>query len=55
MLSLFIPLPLLLVIPTIPTLIVADKMKEHRVNYINKIARRLDIISQVEVIFKTLE
>ena len=55
LLIIFIPFPLLLVIPTIPTLIIADKMKEHRVNYVNKIARRLDIISQVEVTFKTLE
>ncbi len=38
LLIIFIPFPLLLVIPTIPTLIVADKMKERRVNYINKIA-----------------
>jgi len=55
LLIIFIPFPLLLVIPSIPTLIVADKMKERRVKYIIKYARRLGIISQVEVTFKTLE
>jgi len=55
LLLIFIPFPLLLILPTIPTLIVSDKMKERRVKHIKKIARKLGITSQVEVTFKTLE
>jgi len=51
-LIIFIPFPLFVLIPTIPSLIISDKIKEHRVKYIRNVANKLEIKSQIDVVFE---
>ncbi|MFX0033910.1 MAG: hypothetical protein ACFE9C_06495 [Candidatus Hodarchaeota archaeon] len=48
-LIMFIPFPLILIIPTIPALIILDIIKEKRSNYILNKARKLGIIDTMDV------
>lgn len=48
-LIMFIPFPLILIIPTIPALIILNIIKEKRSNYILRKARKLGIIDTMEV------
>jgi hypothetical protein len=50
-LIIFIPFPLFMILPAIPALILADKTREHRIKYITKMAKKLGITSDVDVIF----
>ena len=52
LLIVFIPFPLVMIIPMIPAFIVSDRLKEHRIRYIRKIASKLDITSKAEVNFE---
>ncbi|MFX0180743.1 MAG: hypothetical protein ACFE78_11165 [Candidatus Hodarchaeota archaeon] len=52
LLAIFIPFPFFMIIPYIPTLIIADVIKHHRNNYIRKYARKLGITKPVDVIFE---
>ncbi len=52
LLIVFVPFPLIIVIPLIPALIVSDRLKEHRMKYIREKARKLGIISNAEVNFE---
>jgi hypothetical protein len=48
-LIMFIPFPILMIIPTIPALIISDKIKEKRSNFILNRARKLGITDTMEV------
>lgn len=48
----YIPFPFFMVIPFIPTLIILDLIKKHRVNYIRKFAGKLSITKLVEITFE---
>ena len=52
LLIVFIPFPLVMIIPIIPAFIISDRLKEHRIRYIRKIASKLDITSKAEVNFE---
>jgi hypothetical protein len=52
LLLMFIPFPLLLIVPTIPTLIIADKIKERRIKYIYKLAKKFGITSTADISFQ---
>ncbi len=49
LLIIFIPFPFIMVIPSIPALIMLDKIKEKRTNYVLKRARKLGITDTMEV------
>jgi len=51
-LIIFIPFPIFVLIPTIPSLIISDKIKERRIRYVRKVANKLGIKPQVDVIFE---
>ncbi len=48
-LIMFIPFPIIMIIPTIPALIISDIIKEKRNNYVLKTARKIGIIDTMEV------
>ena len=48
----FIPFPLIIVIPIIPALIISDRLKEHRIRFIRGKARKIGITSNAEVKFE---
>jgi len=52
LLIVFIPFPLIIVIPIIPALIISDRLKEHRIRFIREKARKLGITSKAEVNFE---
>ena len=52
LLIVFIPFPLIIVIPIIPALIISDRLKDHRIRFIREKARKLGIISSAEVTFE---
>jgi hypothetical protein len=52
LLIVFIPFPLVIILPMIPAFIILDRLKEHRIRYIRKIASKLDITSKAEVNFE---
>ena len=52
LLIVFVPFPLVIVIPIIPAFIISDWLKEHRIKYIRKKASKLGITSNVEVNFE---
>lgn len=52
LLIVFIPFPLVIIIPIIPAFIISYWLKEHRIRYIRKKANKLGITSNVEVNFK---
>ncbi len=52
LLIVFIPFPLVMIIPIIPAFIISDRLKGHRIRYIRKIASKLDITSKAEVNFE---
>lgn len=55
LLVVFIPFPLIIVIPLIPTLIISDRLKEKRLRFIRQKAKNLGIVSSAEVTFKLKE
>lgn len=52
LLIVFVPFPLVIIIPIIPAFIISDWLKEHRIKYIRKKASKLGITSNVEVNFE---
>lgn len=52
LLIVFIPFPLIIVIPLIPALIISDRLKDHRVRFIRNKARNMGITSKAEVNFE---
>lgn len=52
LLIVFVPMPLIIVIPIIPALIISDRLKEHRIRFIREKARKLGITSNAEVNFE---
>lgn len=52
LLIVFIPFPIVIVIPLIPALIVSDRLKEHRIRFIREKARKMGITSNAEVNFE---
>jgi len=52
LLVVFVPFPLVIIIPIIPAFIISDWLKEHRIRYIRKKASKLGITSNVEVNFE---
>ena len=52
LLIVFIPLPLVMIIPIIPAFIISDQLKGHRIRYIRKKASKLGITSKAEVNFE---
>lgn len=55
LLIIFIPFPLFMILPAIPVLLLADKTRAHRIHYITKVARKLGITTDVDVIFSQKE
>lgn len=51
----FIPIPFLLAIASLPAIILLDIIKEHRINYIKRIAKRFGILINMEIIIKEIE
>ena len=52
LMAIFIPFPFFMVIPYIPTLIISDVIKQHRINYIRKFARKLGITKPADITFE---
>lgn len=52
LLVVFIPFPLIVIIPLIPALIISDRLKEKRIRFIREKARKLGISSNAEVTFE---
>jgi hypothetical protein len=52
LLIVFIPFPLVMMIPIIPAFIISDRLKGHRIRYIRKKASKLGITSKAEVNFE---
>jgi len=52
LLFVFIPFPLVIVVPIIPAFMILDRLKEHRIRYIRKKASKLGITSNAEVNFE---
>lgn len=52
LLIVFIPFPLVMIIPVIPAFIISDRLKGHRIRYIRKKASKLGITSKAEVNFE---
>ena len=52
LLVVFIPFPLVVVIPLIPALIILDRLKEKRIRFIREKARKLGISSNAEITFE---
>ena len=52
LLIVFIPFPLIIVVPIIPALIISDRLKENRIRFIREKARKLGITSNAEVNFE---
>ena len=52
LLFVFIPFPLVIVVPIIPAFMLLDRLKEHRIRYIRKKASKLGITSNAEVNFE---
>ena len=52
LLIVFVPFPLIVVIPLIPALIILDRLKEKRIRFIREKARKFGISSNAEVTFE---
>jgi len=52
LLIVFVPFPLVIIIPIIPAFIISDRLKEHRIRYIRKKASKLGITSNVDLNFE---
>lgn len=52
LLAIFVPFPIFMVIPFIPALILSDSIKEHRVQYLRKFAKKLGITQPVKISFE---
>ena len=52
LLVVFVPFPLIMVLPLIPMLIISDRLKQHRTKFIRKKARKLGITSRAELSFE---
>ncbi|MBY9009816.1 MAG: hypothetical protein KGD74_08125, partial [Candidatus Lokiarchaeota archaeon] len=53
LLVVFVPFPLIIVIPLIPALIISDRIKEKRIRFIREKAKKFGITSTAEVTFET--
>jgi len=52
LLIVFIPFPLIVVLPIVPALIISDRLKQHRIRFIREKARKMGITSKAEVNFE---
>ncbi|MFX1353809.1 MAG: hypothetical protein ACFFGP_07615 [Promethearchaeota archaeon] len=55
LLTIFIPFPFFMILPSVPTLIISDSIKRHRTQYIRRFAGKLGIINSVEFSFELKE